>query len=63
MSVTDLVKNAVREYLAELKSDPYYRLTANVQDTSDEETAEILAEIGGMTDDDLTTTSTKRYII
>ena len=28
MSVTDLIKNAVKEYLAELKSDPFYRLTA-----------------------------------
>ncbi len=61
MSVTDLIKNAVREYLAELKSDPFYRLTANVQDASEEESAEILAEIEGLTDDDLTIASTKRF--
>ena len=36
MFVTDLIKNAVKEYLAELKNDPFYRLTANVQDASDE---------------------------
>ena len=54
MSVTDLIKNAVKGYIAELKSDPFYRLTANVQDASDEETEEILTEIEGLSDDDLT---------
>ena len=63
MSVTDLIKNAVKEYLAELKNDPFYRLTVNVQDASDEETAEILTEIEGMTNDDLTITSTKRFSV
>jgi len=63
MSVTDLIKNAVKEYLNELKSDPFYRLTANVQDASEEESAEILEEIEGMTDDDLTIASTKRFTV
>ena len=63
MSVTDLIKNAVKEYLAELKSDPFYRLTANVQDASDEETVEILTEIEGLTDDDLSIGSTKRFTV
>ena len=63
MSVTDLIKNAVKEYLDELKSDPFYRLTTNVEDTSEEETAEILAEIDGMSDDDLTIVSTKRFTV
>ena len=63
MSVTDLIKNAVKEYLDELKSDPFYRLTTNVEDTSEEETAEILAEIDGMSDDDLTIASTKRFYV
>ena len=45
MSVTDLIKNAIKEYIVELKSDPFYRLTANVQDASDEEAVEILNEI------------------
>ena len=63
MSVTDLIKNAVREYLAELKSDPFYRLTANVQDASDEEAAEILNEIEGLTEDDLSIASTKRFTL
>lgn len=63
MSVTDLIKNAVQEYIAELKSDPFYRLTANVEDDSEEETEKILADIDGMTDDDLTIASTKRFTV
>lgn len=61
MSVTDLIKNAVKKYLVELKSDPFYRLTANVLDASEEETEEILSEIEGMTDDDLIIAATKRF--
>lgn len=61
ISVTDLIKNAVRAYLKELKSDPFYRLTANVRDASEEETTEILDEIEEMTDDDLTIVSSKRF--
>ena len=63
MSVTDLIKKAVREYLEELKRDPFYRLTANVQEASAEETEEILAEIEDLSDDDLTIVSTKRFDI
>ncbi len=63
MSVTDLIKNAVKEYLAELKNDPFYRLTVNVQDASEEETEEILSEIEGLNEDDLTISSTKRFTV
>ena len=63
MSVTDLIKNAVKEYLSELKNDPFYRLTANVQDASEEETTEILTEIDGLTDDDLTISSRKQFTV
>ena len=63
MSVTDLIKNAVKEYLAELKSDPFYRLTANVQDASEEESAEILSEIERLTDDDLIIASKKHFTV
>ena len=58
MSVTDLLKNAIHEYLTELKKDPYYRLTANVQEASEEESKEILEAIGELTDDDLKISST-----
>ena len=61
MSVTDLIKNAVEAYIAELKNDPFYRLTVNVQDASDEESEEILTEIEGLSDDDLTIASAKRF--
>lgn len=63
MSVTDLVKNAVREYISELKRDPFYRLTANVEEASSEESEEILAELEGLSDDDLSIASTKRFIV
>ncbi len=61
MSVTDLIKNAVREYISELKKDPFYRLTTNIQEASAEESEEILCEINGLTDDDLSIASIKRF--
>ncbi len=61
MSVTDLIKNAVREYITELKKDPFYRLTTNIQEASAEESEEILGEIEGLSDDDLMIASTKRF--
>jgi NACalpha-BTF3-like transcription factor len=63
MSVTDLVKNAVKEYVTELKKDPYYRLTANMQDASAEESEEILSAIEGLSDDDLAIVSAKRFTV
>ena len=61
MSVTDLIKNAVKQYITELKKDPFYRLTTNIQEASAEESKEILSEIDGLTDDDLTIASVKRF--
>ena len=63
MTVTDLIKNAVKESITELKNDPFYRLTANVEDASAEESEEILAAIDTMSDDDLSIASTKRFNI
>ena len=63
MSVTDLIKNAVKQYIAELKNDPFYRLTANVEAASEEETEEILAEIDSLSDDDLTISSKKTFTV
>ena len=63
MPVTELVKKAVREYIAELKRDPFYRLTANVEDASAEESEEILAEINDLSDDDLSIASVKRFTV
>ena len=61
MSVTDLIKNAVRQYITELKKDPFYRLTTNIQEASAEESKEILGELDGLTDDDLVIASVKRF--
>ena len=61
MTVSDIVKNGAKEYVAKLKRDPFYRLTANVQEASAEESEEILAEIDSLSDDDLTIATTKRF--
>ena len=53
MTMTDLIKDAVKEYLAKMKQDPYYRLTANIPEASPEETREVLSAIEQLTDDDL----------
>ena len=53
MTLTDAYREAAREYVEKMKKDPFYRLTANVQTASPEETAEILEAIDSMTDDDL----------
>ena len=61
MSVTDLVKRAIQSYLADLKKDPFYRLTTNVEEASAEESEEILTEIENMSDDDLSISSVKHF--
>ena len=53
MTMTDVIREAVAEYIAKMKNDPYYRLTANIPDASPEETAEILAAVESLSDDDL----------
>ena len=63
MTVTDVIKEAVREYVDKMKNDPFYRLTANVEDASAEEIAEILEEIQGLSDDDLTISSARRFSV
>ncbi len=59
MSVTDLVRNGVNQYIEELKKDPFYRLTVNIQDADEAETSEILSEMDGLSDDDLKISSSK----
>ena len=59
-TVTDIIKTAVREYLAEIKKDPLYILTANIPEADEEESAEILSEIGKLTPEDLETAATHR---
>ena len=60
-TMTDVIREAIHEYLERIKKDPFYRLTANVEDASAEESAEILEEIEGLSDDDLTISSVKKF--
>ena len=63
ITVTDLIKNSVKEYMEKLKKDPFYRLTVNVQEASAEESEEILAEIDSLSDDDLAIATTKHFTV
>ncbi len=63
MSMTELIRAAIKEYIGELKRDPYYRLTAQVQDASPEETEEILDAIEDLSDEDLEIASMKRFTV
>ena len=61
MSVTDLVRNAVRDYIEGLKKAPFYRLTSNVRDAEEAEAAEILSAVDNLSDDDLTISSSTSF--
>ncbi|SDC43595.1 hypothetical protein SAMN04487864_107117 [Succiniclasticum ruminis] len=63
ISVTDLVKDAIKEYVTKLKKDPFYRLTANVENATEAETEEILKELENMSDDDLSIVSVKHVSV
>ena len=53
MSLTQIVREALKEYIGKLKADPYYKLTANVMNADEKETAEILSAIENLSDEDL----------
>ncbi len=53
MTVTDIVKEALCDYLLKMKADPFYLLTTNVEDADEQEAAEILEEIEKLSPDDL----------
>ena len=53
MTMTDVINEALDAYLPSMKQDPFYKLTANVEEASKEESEEILAEIDNLKDDDL----------
>ena len=63
LTATDIIKAGVKEYVEKLKKDPFYRLTASVQEADAEESEEILAEIDALSDDDLAIASTKRFTV
>ena len=52
ISVGKLLREAVREYVSTKKQSPFYRLTADIEEASPEESAEILAMIESLTDED-----------
>ena len=63
ITITELVKEAIEQYIAELKNHPFYRLTVCVEDASAEESEELLEEINKLSDDDLTITASKRFTV
>ena len=63
MTLTELIKEATKDYVDKLKKDPFYRLTVNVQEASSEESAEILEEINSLNDDDLSIVSSERFVV
>lgn len=61
MTMTEVITEALDEYLSKMKQDPFYKLTFNVQDASDEECAEVIDELNSLTDDDLLIEKTKTF--
>lgn len=61
MTMTDVVREALAEYITRAKQDPYYRLTANIDDADDDESNEILGEISRLSEDDLEISSGRRF--
>ena len=60
-TITDVVNEALDDYLKRAKQDPFYRLTANVEAASEDETNEILSQIDSLSDDDLKISTVKRF--
>lgn len=63
MTLTDFIKEAIGEHLIRMKADPFYRLTANVEEADAFESDEILNAINGLENDDLTIASTERFTV
>ena len=63
MTLSEIIRNGTREYVARLMNDPFYKLTVNVMDADEEESAEILEAISELSDDDLSIASVKRVSI
>ena len=61
MSQTEIVKNAIRQYINKLKKDPYYRLTSHVMEADPEETEEILRHLDSMNDDDFEIVASEHF--
>ena len=63
MTLTDFIKEAIGEHLIKMKADPFYRLTANVEEAEAAESDEILKAINGLEDDDFAISSIERFTV
>ena len=63
MSLTQIVREALKEYISKMKKDPFYKLTANVMNADEEETAEILSTIENLSDEELEIASVEKVHI
>ena len=61
ITITELVKRAIYEYVEKIKKDPFYRLTANIEEASPEESAEIIEILDNLSEDDLEISSVKKF--
>ena len=61
MTVTEVITEALDEYMQKMKNDPFYRLTANVEEADHEEADEILTALDALTDEDLEISSSKSF--
>lgn len=52
-TITEVVNEALEEYLANIKKDPFYRLAANIKNASEGESKEILSQIEMLSNEDL----------
>ena len=59
VTVTESWNEAAQSKLAEMRNDPFYRLTENVEDASEEETEEVLDIISKLSADDLAVSSSE----
>lgn len=61
LSITEIILEALNEYIKKLKEDPYYRLCSNIEEASEEESKEILEEIDKLTPEDLEIVEVKHF--
>lgn len=61
MTVTEVITEALSEYIRKMKQDPFYRLTVNVENASAKETEEILKEIDDLSDNDLQISTVRKF--
>ncbi|MBR3147102.1 MAG: ribbon-helix-helix protein, CopG family [Eubacterium sp.] len=63
MNYTDVVREAIAEYIERMRKDPYYRLTAAVEEADPEESSEILDAVNGMSDEDMKISRVEKVVL